>query len=118
MKALEAANTELSKRIDATLDDLDKRDLVKALEPFAKAADNYADVPGDAHAEGSFVDNDATITVAMLREARAALARYRRLCTIAEEDVEFDVDVEDRGRAKQDAELIVAALNAQHKKSG
>lgn len=42
---------------------------------------------------------------------------YRRLCTVTEEDVEFDVDVDDRGRAKQDAELIVAALNAQHKKS-
>lgn len=36
---------------------------------------------------------------------------YRRLCTIAEEDVEFDVDVEDRGRAKRDADLICAALN-------
>lgn len=36
---------------------------------------------------------------------------YRRLCTIAEDDVEFDVDVDDRGRAKRDAELICAALN-------
>ena len=40
-----------------------------ALEPFAKAADNYADCQDD-----KYIDEDATVTVANLREARAALS--------------------------------------------
>ena len=52
-----------------------QKQLVKALTPFAKAADNYADAPGDSENEASrFIDNDATISVADLREARAVLA--------------------------------------------
>jgi len=39
---------------------------------------------------------------------------YRRLTTVTEEIVEFDVDVEDRGRAMRDAELICRALNFMH----
>lgn len=46
--------------------------LVKALGPLAKAADNYADCDDE-----KFIDDDATITVGDLREARAALAKSR-----------------------------------------
>lgn len=44
--------------------------LREALGPFAKAADNYADCADD----DKFIDDDATVTVGNLREARAALA--------------------------------------------
>lgn len=42
----------------------------EALHPFAKAADNYADVTDEAR----YIDEDATVTVAHLREARQALS--------------------------------------------
>jgi chromosome segregation ATPase len=41
----------------------------KALEPFERAAYNYSDCSDER-----FIDNDATITVANLREARAVLS--------------------------------------------
>lgn len=45
-------------------------ELEAALRPFAKAADNYAGLSGD----GYCIDNDATVTVGDLREARAVLS--------------------------------------------
>lgn len=47
---------------------LREHNLMKRLEPFANAADNYADCK-----DSKFIDYDATLTVADLREARAAL---------------------------------------------
>jgi hypothetical protein len=37
---------------------------------------------------------------------------YHRLCTVHEDPIEDDEPCEDRGRAKRDADMIVAALNA------
>jgi hypothetical protein len=48
-------------------------DLVEALKPFAKAADNYADCSDER-----YLDNDATLTVADLREARLALVEEQK----------------------------------------
>lgn len=39
---------------------------------------------------------------------------YHRLCTIEEEPVDDDIDHEDRGQAKRDADTICAALNMYH----
>lgn len=45
-----------------------------ALKPFAKAADNWADASGDPDKEArTYIDNDACVSVAHLRDARAAL---------------------------------------------
>jgi hypothetical protein len=49
--------------------------VVEALEPFAKAADDYAAY--EAEDENLYIDQEAIITVAHLREARLALAAIR-----------------------------------------
>lgn len=63
LRAMEAADADGSAYVHD--------DLVKALKPFAEAADSYA----DATDEDEHIDNDATVRIRDLREARVIFSK-------------------------------------------